>query len=62
MDTLDHTALLQLRLGHPANAVRPEVCVPRLDATQAAQILVARLLPLGYQISIGNLLPDTVIV
>lgn len=62
MNTLDHTALLQFRLGHPANAVCPEIRVPRLDASQAAKVLVSGLLPFGYQIRIGNLLPDAIIV
>lgn len=62
MYTLNNSALLQFSFRHPANAIRAEICVPRLDATQAAQILVARFLPLGYQISVGNFLSHTVIV
>ena len=52
---LDDLALLQLVLGHPADAVGGEVGVPRLDAAQAAQVLVALLLPLGYQVGVGDL-------
>lgn len=62
MHTFDHSALFQLRFWNPANTIRSEVCVPRLDAAQAAQVLVARFLPLGYQISVRNLLPDAVVV
>lgn len=40
----------QLALGDSADAVGSEVGVSRLDATQAAQVLVALLLPLGNQV------------
>ena len=46
---LDAFALLQLRLGHPTYARRVEVGLLGLDAAQAAQLLVALLLPLGDQ-------------
>lgn len=62
MDTLDDAALFQLRLGHPADAVSPKVGVPRLDAPQAAQVLVAGLFPLGDQIPVGDLLLQAVLV
>lgn len=62
MHTLHHSALLQLRLGHPAYAVRSEVRVSRLDASQAAQILVARFLPFGDQICVGDLFAHTIVV
>lgn len=62
VDTLDHPAFLQLRFGHPANAICAKVCVPGLDATQAAQVLVSRLFPFRYQVGVGNLLSHTIIV
>lgn len=40
----------QLALGDPADAVGSKVCVSSLDAAQAAQVLVALLLPLGNQV------------
>lgn len=40
----------QLALGDSADAVGSKVGVSRLDATQAAQVLVALLLPLGNQV------------
>ena len=56
VDTLYYPALLQLVLGHPADAVGGEVGVPGLDTPQAAEVLVTLLLPLGDQGRIGNLL------
>ena len=56
MDTLDYPALLQLVLGHPADAVGGEVGVPGLDTPQAAEVLVALLLPLGDQGRVGDFL------
>ena len=41
MDALDDLALLELGLGHAADAVGGEVGVARLDAAQAAEVLVA---------------------
>lgn len=40
----------QLALGNSANAVGPKVGVTSLDATQATEVLVALLLPLGDQV------------
>ena len=62
MDALHDPPLLQLVLGHPADAVGGEVGVPGLDAPQAAQVLVALLLPLRDQVRVCNLLPDAVVV
>jgi len=46
-NTLHILPLLQLRLGHPADARRVEVGLLGLHAPQAAQLLVPLLLPLG---------------
>lgn len=54
--TLHDATLLQLRFGHATYTICAEIRIARLDATQAAKIFVARLLPLGYQVAIGNLL------
>lgn len=43
----------QLALGDSADAVGSKVGVSRLDAAQAAQVLVALLLPLGNQVLVG---------
>lgn len=40
----------QLAFGDSANAVGPEIGVTGLDATQATEVLVALLLPLGNQV------------
>lgn len=47
MDALHNASLLQLGFRHATDAVGAEVRVPRLDAAQAAKVLVSRLLPLG---------------
>ena len=62
MDALDYPALLQLALGHAADTVGREVGVAGLDAPEAAQVLVALLLPLGDQVAVSNLLLDAVLV
>ena len=62
MDALHDPALLQLALRHAADAVGGEVGVPGLDAPEAAQVLVALLLPLGDQVAICNLLLDAILV
>jgi hypothetical protein len=41
VDALDNLSLLHLGLGHPADAHRPEVGVPGLDAPEAAEVLIA---------------------
>jgi len=50
---LDRLVLLQLRLGHAADARGVEVGLLGLDAAQAAQLLVPLLLPLGDQERVG---------
>ena len=62
VDALDDLALLELGLGHAADAVGGEVGVARLDAAQAAEVLVALLLPLGDQVLVGDLVLHAVVV
>lgn len=62
VDALDHFALFQLGLGNAANAVGAKVGVSRLDASEAAQVLVALLLPFGDQVLVGYVLVETVLV
>ena len=62
MDALDDLALLELGLGHAADAVGGEVGVARLDAAEAAEVLVALLLPLGDQVLVGDLVLHAVVV
>lgn len=62
MHALDNLALLQLRFGHTTDAVGAEVRVSRLNAPQAAEILVSRFLPLCDQISVSNFLLQTILV
>lgn len=52
----------QLALGDSADAVGSEVGVSCLDATQAAQVLVALLLPLGNQVLVCIALLYTVLI
>ena len=62
MDALDDLALLELGLGHAADAVGGEVGVARLDAAEAAEVLVALLLPLGDQVLVRDLVLHAVVV
>ena len=62
MNALDYPALLQLALGHAADAVGGEVGISSLDAPEAAQILIALLLPLGDQVLVGDLVLHAVVV
>lgn len=62
MDALNDATLLEFGFGHAANAVGAKVGVACLDTAQAAQILIARLLPFGYQIAVGDLLLQAVLV
>lgn len=48
-DALNVLVVLESRLWHAADAGRVEVCLVGLDAAQAAQLLVALLLPLGNE-------------
>lgn len=50
VSALNDPSNFQLALGDSANAVSSKVGVSCLDAAQAAQVLVALLLPLGYQV------------
>lgn len=60
--TLHNATLLQLRFRHATYTICAEICIARLDATQTAKILVAGLLPLGYQVTIGNLLLKAIVI
>lgn len=62
MNALHNLSLLQLCLGNSANAVRAEIGVSRLDATQAAQVLVAGFLPLGDEIGISDAFFQAILV
>ena len=62
VNALDYPALLQLTLGHAADAVGGEVGVSGLDAPEAAQIFIALLLPLGDQVPVRDLLLDAEII
>ena len=52
----------QFAFGDPADAVGSEVGVPRLDAAQAAEVLVALFLPLCDQVFVSVALLDAVLV
>ena len=52
----------QLALGDSADAVGSKVGVSGLDAAQAAQVLVALLLPLGDQVLVCVALLDAVLI
>lgn len=53
MDALHNLSLLQLCFGDSADTICAEIRVSRLDAAQAAQILIARFLPFGDKVGIG---------
>lgn len=61
MDTFDDFSIFQLVLRHSTDAVRAKVRVSRLDAAEAAQILVALLFPLCHQIFVRNVLFDAIL-
>lgn len=52
MSAFNDPSDFQLALGNSADAIGSKVGVSCLDATQAAQVLVALLLPLGNQVLI----------
>lgn len=52
----------QLAFGDPADAVGPKVGVPSLDAAQAAEVLIALLLPLCNQVFVSVALLDAVLI
>lgn len=62
MHTLNNSTLFQFRLGHTANTIGTEVSVTCLNASQTAEIFVARLLPFGNQIGVSNFLSNTIVV
>lgn len=62
MNTLDDFSLFQLCLRDTTHTIRSEIGVTRLNAPQAAQILISGLFPLGDEISIGYLLVDAIVV
>lgn len=62
MHALYNSSFFQFGLWHTAYTVGAEIRVTRLYAAQAAQILVTRFLPFGYQIGVGDFLIDTVVV
>lgn len=62
MNALDYPALLQFALRNAAYAVCAEIRVSRLYASETAEVLVSDLLPLGYEILVGYILVQAVIV
>jgi len=62
VDAFHDSPVLQLGLGHAADAVRAEVGIPGLNASQAAQILVALFLPFGDQVFVRQSLFDREVV
>lgn len=62
MNTLDDLSFFQLGLGNSTDAVRAEIRVTRLDASQTAKILVSGFLPFGDEIGVGDSLVDAVFV
>lgn len=62
MSALNDSAHFQLAFGDSADAVGPKVGVPSLDAAQAAEVLIALLLPLGNQVFVSIALLDAVLI
>ena len=62
MDALHNSSFLQFALGNSTDAVGRKVGISRLNASQATQILVTLLLPLGYQVAVSNLFFDAKLV
>lgn len=62
MNALNNTSFLQFTFWDSANTIGSKVCVSCLNASQAAQVLVARFLPLCDQICIRDFLIQAIIV
>ena len=62
MNALYDLSFFEFLFGHSADAVGGEVCVSGLDASEAAEVLVALLLPLGNQVRVCVLLLDAEVV
>lgn len=62
VQAFDDLALFELVRGNATDARAAEVVIARLDASQAAQSLVSRLLPFGDEGGIGVLLLEAPIV
>jgi len=62
VNTFDNLSFFKFLFGHSANAVGSKVCVPGLDASKTAQILIPLLLPLCDQVCVSVLLFDAKVV
>lgn len=62
MNTLNDLAFFQFGLGNSTNTVGGKVGVSGLDATEAAQVFIALLLPLGNKVTIGDLVLQAIVV
>jgi len=54
MDALDNLSLLKFSFWDATNAVGSEVSVAGLNASKAAEILVARFLPFSYEVGVSD--------
>lgn len=62
MNAFDDFPVLQFVFRDTTDAIGAEVRVTSLDAAQAADVFIPRLLPLGDEGSIRNLLFDAVVI
>ena len=54
MNAFDYFAFFQFCFWHSADAHRSKVCVPGLDAPQAAQVLVALWQEIKFRLEAGK--------
>lgn len=54
--------VIQVCLGHTTDAAGPELTVTLLDALEAAELLVARFLPLGDELGIAEALCNQILI
>lgn len=62
MDALDNFSFFELSFGYATNAIGGKVRVPRLNAAQATQVLVALFFPLGYEVPVCDFVLDAILV
>lgn len=62
MNALNNLSLFKFCLWNSADAICTEVGVTSLNATETAEILIARFLPFCYQIPVSNLLFQTIVI
>lgn len=58
----EYTYSFQFTFRYSADTVCAKVCVPGLNTSETAEVLISLLLPLGYQILVGNVFLQAVFI